>query len=609
MTSPSTTAPVEIARRQFFGEGRLPRAMVGAPIARSWQRCAALGLDIAAFPAIEPMTADEFRHVSACHERLRHVSRPELQTLRQEAQAMGSVVILTDPDGIILDTLGDAEFAGRAAQVALRPGVRWSEGGTGTNAIGTALYERRPIEVHGGEHYFETHAILTCAAAPIFDPQGRIAGALDLSGSALADHRYALGLVRMAVEQIEHRFFDEGFRDAEVVRFHTDPDLLGTAREGIFVFRDGRLIAANRHGLGLMQLDWSALNARRLDELFARPLAAEGIVRSRGRRGEPLFARLSRPPALPSPGPGARRGAAAEPWFDPAGEAMLDRARRLIDAEVPLLVTGETGTGKEIFARRLHQLSARAGGPFVPVNCAALPENLIESELFGYAEGAFTGARRQGARGLVREADKGILFLDEIGDMPLAMQARLLRVLQDRQVKPLGGGPAVTVDFALVCATHRDLAALTAAGAFRSDLYYRLAQYPFEMPALRTLADRRAVIVHLLAQHLPGAWLEPEAEAALAAYDWPGNFRQLAGTLRALAALHRPGEPVTADMLPQPIRAHAAAASAAAAPSRLEDIERDAMQRALDLNAGNVSRAARALGVNRSTLYRRLRLS
>lgn len=632
MRSEPTPRAVLAARKQFFLQGRAEGPLVASalpePILRSWQRCAARGLDNAALPRLEPMTMRELREVAERHEKLRRLCRPEIESLYADAMQTGCVVILTDAEGLILDALGHADFAARAAQVALRPGVFWGESSTGTNAVGTALVEGRPISVHGGEHYYDPHGILSCSAAPIVDPYGRMVGALDLSGPAAVDHRHALGLVRMAVEQIEHRFFDEDFTGRRVLRFQADRALLGTAREGVLVFEDDRLVAASRAGLDLIGADWSALGARRAGEFFEQmPRADGGPHLLRGTDGRPLYARLDAPGGATTSGARTSappRSAPREegPLLRPADREMLARAVRMVEADVPVLVVGETGTGKEMAAHEIHRRSSRANGPFVAVNCAAIPETLIESELFGYEDGAFTGARRQGRKGLLREADGGVLFLDEIGDMPLALQSRLLRVLQEREIAPLGGGRPVRVDFALLCATHRDLRALVEAGGFRSDLYFRIAHYTVELSPLRSFDDRAGIIGELWSRLVPDERLSlsPACLARLAAYGWPGNFRQLAGTLRALAALADPYCPVGPEMLPAEIRGLDTLASSvtrldtssttlhshATGSESLDDLTVEAMRRTLEACGGNVSQAARRLGVNRSTLYRRL---
>jgi transcriptional regulator of acetoin/glycerol metabolism len=576
-------------------------------------------------PSVEPMTAKMLQEVREQHDLLRRRCRSELEALHTEAKATDSIVILTDASGLVLERLGSMEFGNRAARVALSPGVSWRESATGTNAIGTAIAERRPIEVRGSEHYFELHSILSCSAAPIIDPRGATIGVLDLSGPASTHPTHALGLVRFAVNQIEHRMFDEGFDNCHVLRFHPHPEMLGTVGEGIAVFEGHKLIAANRQCLDLLELDAEALGTRRFGDLFTCGFA--GLAercRLRSHRGDSFFARLRRPvepiaakPSSPRPATVAR--ACPAPWFDESTLAARDRAVRMLAADIPVLLQGETGAGKEIFARQVHACGTRRDKAFVAVNCAALPESLIESELFGYEEGAFTGARRHGHAGLLRQADGGVLFLDEIGDMPLALQARLLRVLQEREVTPLGGSRAVAIDFAVICATHRNLRDLVAAGSFRADLYFRIAQYTVSLPSIRMFGDRAALIGTLwkdLGGEAAGVTLAPQSEAVLAAYDWPGNFRQLVGALRALIILAEPGREVTPDLLPAEIRLaplpvaspapSTAPVLAACQTGRLDQMTKEAMRDTLRSCGGNVSEAARQLGVNRSTLYRRL---
>ncbi|MBU1304345.1 MAG: sigma-54-dependent Fis family transcriptional regulator [Alphaproteobacteria bacterium] len=604
----ASAADMLAAREKFFSGHAMPEGLVPAPILRSWQRCAEQGLDAASVIRAEPMTSAELRALHEQNEALRLLSRSELVSLRAEARLTDSVVILTDAKGLVLDTAGSPEFAGRAAQVALRPGVAWSETSTGTNAIGTALAERRAIEVHGGEHFFEPHGILHCAASPIFDPFGKLAGVLDMSGHASAEHTHAMGLVRLAVEQIEHRFFARDFAEMTVVRFHRTADLLGTAREGILVFDGTRLVAGNRRALHLVGLDRKALRQTSSAEIFENAGLTIDSGELRARNGERYFAAVSQPQTMPSRTPGTLPRIAKtkhnEPFLTPETRTELAKAIRLINAEIPLLIAGPTGAGKEVFARHLHAQTVRAGKPFVAINCAALPESLIESELFGYAPGAFSGARKEGAKGLVQQAEGGILFLDEIGDMPLLLQSRLLRVLQDKEVSPLGSGKPQKADFVPVCATNRDLNAMVAAGTFRADLYFRIAQYGITLPALAELPDRQAVVTTLWAQLAADRDPLPEAfTSQLAAYEWPGNFRELASCLRAVAALHEPGEPITLASLPQRV---AASPAPIALDGDLTSLNQAAMRRAVEMHKGNLSAAARALNIDRSTLYRRL---
>lgn len=610
---------IQHARQHFFSRGEVPGGLISQPILRSWTRCAALGLEGRANSLPEPLTPYEFAATAQEYETFKRLCRPEVEALHADAEATDSIVILTNALGLVLDTIGSLDFAERAARVALRPGVPWSEQTVGTNAIGTSLAEGCPVEVRGPEHYLECNRILSCSAAPIIGPHGNVLGVLDLSGPAEIHHAHALGLVKLAAEQIEHRLFEKGFEHAELVRLHTDPTMLGTPREGILVFENGFLKAANRHGLMLVGRSFDALGKATWTELFQDGVAALADTGNlRGANGAALLGRLDRPKGVtvrgvrwPKPAPPTQPA----PIFDLETVHALGRAVRLLDADVPVLVWGETGTGKEVFARESHRKSARAGKPFVAVNCAALPETLMEAELFGYQPGAFTGARPGGSKGHLREADGGVLFLDEIGELPLALQTKLLRVLQEREIVPLGGGRAVPVDFTLICATNRNLAEQTRTGAFRSDLYFRIAQYTIELKPLRKREDRALLLDHLwdtLGARTHGISLSSDCAHRLSSYEWPGNFRQLVGCLRAMIALSEPGDVLEIDALPPEIRVeipgdHASPqASLESAPATLDAITVTAMHDALRSAKGNVSLAARMLGISRSTFYRRL---
>jgi transcriptional regulator of acetoin/glycerol metabolism len=608
------------ARRRFLEGGTTPPGSVPETIARSWARCAAHGLDMTTPRTPEPLDGGALAELQARNERLLRLARAELSVLRADAASTDSIAILTDASGLVLAAEGHEGFADRAARVALRPGVAWSEDSTGTNAIGTALAEGRAVQVVGAEHFFEPHRILTCAAAPIRDPRGTLVGVLDLSGYAAVPHAHAAGLVRLAVAQIEHRWFRDGFEHCTVLRVHADDACLGTAREGVLVFEDDRLIGANDAGLTACGLDRGALDEALFETLFERLPTADGRQGLRTRAGGSLHAEVHRPrPARRSVTPPPVRPAVAQdritPRYDADLEAALDRGTRLVDADVPLLVQGETGTGKEVLARAVHGRSRRGAGPFVAVNCAAIPEALIEAELFGHEDGAFTGARRQGRRGLVAQADGGTLFLDEIGDMPLALQSRLLRVLQDRTVTPLGGSAARPVDFALVCATHQPLRARVEDGSFRGDLYYRIAQYALNLHPLREHADLAGTVMHLWHQLAGERALAQDARDALARHPWPGNYRELVGTLRAVLAVVDHAGPVTLADLPAHFRGDGPTVRPSptvrssehpSSPRTLREHTDAALRAAVAACDGNLSRAARELGIHRSTLYRRL---
>jgi sigma-54 dependent transcriptional regulator, acetoin dehydrogenase operon transcriptional activator AcoR len=622
------------ARRQMLEAGLLAGDLLDPLLHASWQRSRDFGLvpDGRAAGAPHASAAQLARALEQRRTLVVH-ARPVMEFLCEQICDSDSIIILADPQGMLLHSLGDVHFSDKAARVALRPGAIWHEQWRGTNAIGTALAAGTPVVVHGAEHYLERNAFLTCAAAPIIDPTGQLLGVLDISGDHRGYHRHTLGLVRSAARMVEHHLFQAGFGSALRLRLHGQAEGIGTLTEGLVaISEDGWIIGANAVALGLLGLQRCAIGTTTVER--ALPAELQALLGSpgcagRGPRQVPrgdgslLWARVdagrvvaqARPMgAAARSQPAGADALAALDTGDGAMQAAIGRARRVIDKPIALLLQGESGVGKELFARACHQSGPRRGGPFVAVNCAALPETLIEAELFGYRPGAFTGAGRDGAPGRLREADGGTLFLDEIGDMPLAMQARLLRALQERQVVPLGGGKPVAVDFQLICATHRRLRAEVAAGRFREDLYYRINGLPLELPPLRERSDLAALAATMLRDMAAGRDLQlaPEIQAAFATYRWPGNLRQLANVLRTACALvgdddgmiewsHLPDD-VAGDLMARP------------AQRVVEDGGTDlrlqadrCVRQAVSTSNGNLSEAARRLGISRTTLYRKLR--
>ena len=502
------------ARRQLIEAGELPAGLLDAGLHESWLRSRSFGLACdgrqpGAPHASGPQLARAVEHARG----LVSQARPVMEFLAEQIRDSGSLVILADAQGMLLHSLGDDCFSEKAARVALRPGAIWHEQWRGTNAIGTALAAGKATAVHGGEHYLERNSFLTCAAAPIVDPAGQLLGVLDISGDRRGQHRHTLALVRSAARMIEHQLFEARHGSGLLLRLHAQPEGIGTVAEGLLALSaDGWIVGANAAALALLGLPCSAIGAVTVEQALAVDLQSLPGLAGRPARtpqalrrgdGSMLWLRVDsgRNVVVATGGaagaaatavraePAAADALAALDTGDGAMQALIGRARRVVDKPIALLLQGESGVGKELFARACHASGARRERPFVAVNCAALPETLIEAELFGYRPGAFTGACRDGAPGRIREAHGGTLFLDELGDMPLAMQARLLRVLQERQVVPLGGGKPVAVDFQLVCATHRRLRAEVDAGRFREDLYYRINGLALQLPPLRERSD------------------------------------------------------------------------------------------------------------------------
>jgi transcriptional regulator of acetoin/glycerol metabolism len=297
---------------------------------------------------------------------------------------------------------------------------------------------------------------------------------------------------------------------------------------------------------------------------------------------------------------------------DPQMARNVASARRIVDTGVAVLIQGPTGSGKEAFAHAMHLASRRAARPFVAVNCAAIPETLIESELMGYKAGAFTGARREGMRGKILQSSDGTLFLDEIGDMPLALQTRLLRVLESQEIVPLGSETALPVSLHVIAASHRNLREMIIKGHFREDLYYRINGITIELPALRERADRDRVIHQALVSETQGgrpAAIEPDAQAALLSYSWPGNIRELRNVVRTALAISDGGVIRRVD-LPREVRESQPSASPGGGGSSsnpLQVAERAALLTVIEQQRGNMTRVAAQLGMSRNTLYRRLK--
>ena len=626
-----------------------------AIIEASWRRCVnEHNLDpvVLRDPCI--VTNARLREHQEAMDEFLHTARFGVETLYREVAGLGYVLLLTDAKGITVDFIGDPTFDSNLMRAGLYLGADWNEPNAGTCAVGTCIATGEALVVHQSDHFDATHIPLTCTAAPVFDPSGALAAVLDISAlhspQPKESQYLALQFVKSFAHKIETAHLINRFRREWIVKLAPSPEFADVDPAYVLaVDGSGRILGFNNRTRQLMMreleyrpalADGRPLAGRLLSEFFdlqvddlprlipSRP-ASQRMVRL-ALSGTPLFAQAQQPPArVASPSPLAPAPALPKPLeaLTRGDGAMLDvavRAAKLVNTQMSLLVCGETGTGKEHLAKAIHASSGRAGKPFVPVNCAALPETLIEGELFGYEPGAFTGAAAKGKRGLVMEADGGTLFLDEIGDMPLALQTRLLRVLAEREVTPIGRSRPLPVNIRVIAATHRDLVAEVKAGRFREDLYFRLSGCVLTLPALRERADLDWLVARFLAERILAERggvlrvpfeLSAEARAALHAYGWPGNIRELANALDYACAVA--GDAViTWEDLPDRIRGAAPAAGAptganlaiaAAGPAGPGADERGALLALLAAHRWNVSAVARALAVDRTTIHRRMR--
>ncbi|MWK56243.1 AAA domain-containing protein [Pseudomonas otitidis] len=612
------------ARLKLLNEGELPRGVLREEIDASWRR--SLGHGLNCLEGEQP----ELRHhdlglLLEGNRLLIDAATPELEYLVSQ-QGKGGLIILGDAQANLLAIEGQTEFLKGSGLRDLRPGSCWSESSRGTNAIGTAVVEGRPTLINCGEHYLDRLSPFSCTSVPLRDPQGQVVGVLDLTRQGvMAQPEDNLATLMLAAGNIESRLFALTYGDHLVVAFHNRPQYLGSAWHGLLALSlEGEVVAANERACELLRVGRDALVGRRGSDLIgerAAPFIARllkgGVSSVQTAQGEFFFRALqvprhsplghTAPAAAKAPSPTTSQALEALAGHDGRFARALRMARQALASDLPVLLLGETGTGKEVVARALHQASPRAEKPFVAVNCAAIPEGLIESELFGYREGAFTGSRRGGMVGRLMQAHGGTLFLDEIGDMPLALQARLLRVLQERRVAPLGAAEEQAIDVAVICATHRDLRRLVQDQHFREDLYYRINGVSLHLPALRERDDLAGMIASVLARFgASDVSLDKDLAELFSGYDWPGNIRQLEMVLRAALAMREPGETVLGlDHLTDSLLDDLTATTRQ--PGSIRENELELIRAALERHQGNVSAAADALGISRATLYRKLK--
>jgi len=616
---------------------------VADQVTRSWARCLRdYRLDPETICSPEVLAGNVLEEHRARAADVIECAKLEMTTLYQQLGDRESAVVLVDTAGVILHMVAAPDFSSEMGQVGFCVGAIWSEAAVGTNGMGTCLVVGEPVAVRQQDHFFGAYTSLTCSAVPIFDPDGALVAVLDVTSRSQLMQQHSLVLLSMTAQMIENRLLDLRFRDACPIHFHSRPEFVYTLHEGkLVVGDDGGIRGANRSAL--FQLGFGSvqeIRRKRIDEVFQTTL--EDILQRSARssfhpiptfcteRSSRFFA-VAQQPATRSATASERGGKAGggRPGDGPApasefgdGQILsqLDLASRVIAKGIPVLLHGETGAGKEVFARALHKSSPSAAGAFVAVNCASLPETLIESELFGYRAGAFTGAQRAGRRGKILQADRGTLFLDEIGDMPLVLQARLLRVLDERQISPLGSEETIPVEFQLVSASHRNLPKLVAEGVFREDLYYRLSGLEVTLPPLRERTDKRELIGRVLEEEAGQRMtIDADAEVLLMSYPWPGNLRQLRHLLRT-ALVFADGQRLRLSDLPPALRQGAGDRVLAPVPpvsapafdgdapplNPIQISERGVLLGLLEDQRWNVSNVAKALHVSRNTLYRRL---
>lgn len=603
-----------------------------AIIQDSWSRCRAFGLDHQSPPAFDQLPAEGIAQLLESQHSLVQTTHQEVLPYYENILSNSNcLIMLADNQGQVLTSWGTQRFIEPSLTRGFSAGASWMERCSGTNAIGTALACEQAVHIEHDEHFLKANRFMTGSAAPIFDAERKVIAVLDVSSDSYLPPSHTLGMVKMMSQTVENRLILNLFHGQHFqLTFNTGLNNLDSQWAGLLIFDEsGQVLSANRRadnllGISLSRVSVESLFKVSLLELLNQPDGLPFSLQASGRNRFQCL--LKRPKQAPIQArlfseTKSAQTKSTEPatislntlhFGDSRVEKAVRQAERLLEKDIPLLIHGETGVGKEVFVKALHQASSRSKQPFIAVNCAAIPAELVESELFGYEKGAFTGANQKGSIGLIRKADKGTLFLDEIGDMPLPTQARLLRVLQERCVQPVGSSELYPVDIRIISATNRSLREQVQLGRFREDLYYRISGLTLELPPLRERSDKQALFKRLWEQHRePSQWagLSREVLELFGRHPWPGNLRQVSSVMQVALAMAEE-QPVRPEHLPddffvdlemEPVETTEPLAV------DLNDVED--LNRQLQAAGGNISHLARRLGVSRNTLYKRLRQS
>lgn len=606
-----------------------------AIIQDSWSRCRAFGLDHQSAPAFDQLPADGIAQLLESQNSLVQTTHQEVLPYYENILSNSNcLIMLADNQGQVLTSWGTQRFIEPSLTRGFSAGASWIERCSGTNAIGTALACEQAVHIEHDEHFLKANRFMTGSAAPIFDAERKVIAVLDVSSDSYLPPSHTLGMVKMMSQTVENRLILNLFHGQHFqLTFNTGLNNLDSQWAGLLIFDEtGQVLSANRRadnllGISLSRVSVESLFKVSLLELLNQPDGLPFALQASGRnrfqcllkrpKQAPIQARLlsetksSETKSAESTAPASIAISLNTLHFgDSRVEKAVRQAERLLEKDIPLLIHGETGVGKEVFVKALHQASSRSKQPFIAVNCAAIPAELVESELFGYEKGAFTGANQKGSIGLIRKADKGTLFLDEIGDMPLPTQARLLRVLQERCVQPVGSSELFPVDIRIISATNRSLREQVQLGRFREDLYYRIGGLTLELPPLRERSDKQALFKRLWEQHRePSQWagLSPEVMELFSRHPWPGNLRQVSSVMQVALAMAEE-QPVRPEHLPDDFFVDLEMEPVdSPEPVAVDLNDAEQLNRQLQAAGGNISHLARRLGVSRNTLYKRLR--
>ncbi|WP_242284469.1 sigma-54-dependent Fis family transcriptional regulator [Bacillus cereus] len=600
--------------KKFVNEGVLDSNRINQRISESWHRCKQANVNPHMNKGQKVLSSNIFREQKKKSEIFLDIALPQIQNMRKTIDELQMMALLIDPDGYVLSLSGNKQTLKRAKHINFIEGVKWTEAAVGTNAIGTALEIEEAIMISGTEHYSVVSHSWSCAAAPIHNDDGKLIGILDFSCPIEFSHPYMLGMVTSIAHAIErecsirvhqnelhliHRFLDVIDSDEQVV-ICNHRDVIVSASKSV------RELVTNWSRMKLEDLVHHGLETKLEIPVYSNERMIGKCMYLKENKQMNTYSAFTFIKGITFPG---------VTGTSKAFQHTLEEIKLVSPTDASVYVCGETGVGKEYVARAIHENSPRKDEPFIAVNCGSLPKELMESELFGYAEGAFTGARRQGYKGKFEQANGGTLFLDEIGEVPPEMQVALLRVLQERTITPIGSSKEVPVNIRIITATHKDLLRLVEEGKFRQDLYYRLHVYPLYVPSLiERKEDIPYFIQHFCERKNWNVVFPKSIYNQFLQHTWPGNIRELVNVLERIYILSQGREICEKQVAfliqtmtgnQQQLELQVENKTEHTLNFR-EKIQRDSMIEALEKTNGNVSLAAKLLNVPRSTFYKRM---
>jgi PAS domain S-box-containing protein len=531
-------------------------------------------------------------------------------------------------------------------------GSNRSETIVGTNSIGVTLFTGKPVQIIGPEHYNVYPRYWTCSSAPIRDPSGNIIGVLNMSGKYHLLHKHTLGMVVGIANAIESALKTDKKKFELSINNEFLNTIIESINDGLITLdKEGKITHLNSIAGKILGKESHEVIGKPIDKLIRTNFSLLDILNNRKEclereitittfhnkkssqyfltekliedsKGKPqgvmaLFKEMKKINRLVAGIIGANPRLNFSNII--GNNEKLKRAVNLAKvasvSSCKILIQGESGTGKEIFAQAIHNNSNRRGKPFIAINCGAIPRDLVESELFGYDEGAFTGAKRGGKPGKFELAENGTLFLDEIENMPLEAQPKLLRVLESNQLERVGGNKIIPVDARIISSTNQDLFLLAKEGKFREDLYYRLNTITIIIPPLRERKDDIPILIEYICnkigQKLGKNKIEVDKEALklLCNYNWPGNIRELENLLEGAILLSK-GNCITIEDIPENIKLSKSASLNTRAKKEINsliNVEKETILEVLRESKNNISKTSRILGIDRSTLYRKIK--